>query len=53
MFKPAREERVAEMGFSADFEVVSKRLEQTDEFIRILHGDTEFPASYSSTCAIP
>ena len=34
------------MGFSADFEVVSKRLEQTDEFIRILHGDTEFPASY-------
>ena len=43
---PLGEERVAEMGFSADFEVVSKRLEQTDEFIRILHGDTEFPASY-------
>ena len=40
---PLGEERVAEMGFSADFEVVSKRLEQTDEFIRILHGDTEFP----------
>ena len=43
---PLGEERVAEMGFSADFEVVSKRLEQTDEFISTLHGDTEFPASY-------
>lgn len=43
---PLGEERVAEMGFSADFEVVSKRLEQTDEFIRILHGDTEFPACH-------
>ena len=43
---PLGEERVAEMGFSADFEVVSKRLEQTDDFIRSLHGDTEFPASY-------
>lgn len=39
-------ERVAEMSFSADFNEVSKRLEQTDEFVSILHGDTEFPANY-------
>lgn len=43
---PLGEERVAEMSFSANFEIVSKQLEQVDEFIRILHGDTEFPASY-------
>ena len=34
------------MGFSADFGTVSKQLEQTDEFMRILHGDAEFPANY-------
>lgn len=43
---PLGQERVAEMNFSADFTVVSERLEQTDEFVRILQGDTEFPASY-------
>lgn len=43
---PLGEERVAEMNFSADFTVVTERLEQTDEFVRILQGDTEFPASY-------
>lgn len=43
---PLGEERVAEMDFSADYVTVTKRLEQTDEFVRILHGDTEFPANY-------
>ncbi|MDF9828802.1 DNA mismatch repair protein MutS2 [Parabacteroides sp. PF5-6] len=40
------QEWVAEMNFSADFETVTDRLEQTEEFVRILHGDREFPASY-------
>ena len=43
---PLGEERVAEMGFSADYQTVTRRLEQTDEFVRILHGEDEFPASY-------
>lgn len=43
---PLGEERVAEMNFSADYKTVTKRLEQTDEFVRILQGDTEFPANY-------
>ena len=34
------------MEFSADFQTVTERLEQTDEFVRILHGEDEFPASY-------
>ena len=34
------------MDFSADFDQVNERLNQTDEFVRILQGDTEFPASY-------
>lgn len=43
---PLGEERVAEMGFSADYTTVVERLEQTDEFVRILHGDVEFPANF-------
>ena len=43
---PLGEERVAEMEFSADYQTVTRRLEQTDEFVRILHGEDEFPASY-------
>lgn len=43
---PLGQERVAEMNFSADFETIVTWLEQTDEFVRILHGDKEFPASY-------
>ena len=43
---PLGEERVADMCFSADFETVTKALEQTDEFIRVLHGDTDFPANF-------
>lgn len=43
---PLGEERVAAMQFSADFETVSKQLDQTDEFVRILHGEDEFPAAF-------
>lgn len=43
---PLGQERVAEMNFSADFSAVTERLEQTDEFVRILQGEAEFPASY-------
>ncbi|MBC8617429.1 endonuclease MutS2 [Parabacteroides faecis] len=43
---PLGQERVAEMEFSADYTTVIERLEQTDEFVRILHGDVEFPASF-------
>jgi DNA mismatch repair protein MutS2 len=43
---PLGEERVTEMVFSADFSTVSGRLNQTNEFVRILHGEDEFPAAY-------
>ena len=43
---PLGEERVAEMDFSVDYSTVIERLEQTDEFVRILHGEQEFPAAY-------
>ncbi len=43
---PLGEERAAEMNFSTDYTVVTRQLEQTDEFVRILEGDAEFPASY-------
>ena len=43
---PLGEERVAEMEFSGNYQTVTQRLEQTDEFVRILHGEDEFPASY-------
>lgn len=43
---PLGQEWVAEMNFSADFDTVINRLEQTEEFVRILHGDREFPSSY-------
>lgn len=43
---PLGEERTASMSFSSDFSEVIQKLEQTDEFIRILHGDKEFPANY-------
>lgn len=43
---PLGKERVAEMDFSADYQTVSERLQQTDEFVQILHGDVNFqPAS--------
>lgn len=43
---PLGQERVAEMEFSADYTTVTQRLQQTDEFVRILHGEIEFPANY-------
>ena len=43
---PLGEERATDMSFSADYEIVSRQLEQTDEFIRVLHGDVDFPANY-------
>lgn len=43
---PLGAERVAEMNFSPDYTTIACLLEQTDEFVRILHGDVEFPASY-------
>lgn len=43
---PLGEERVADMAFSADYETVRVLLEQTVEFVRILHSDAEFPADY-------
>jgi len=43
---PLGEERVLEMSFSSDYDTVSEQLNQTDEFVRILHGEDEFPASY-------
>ncbi|MDL2282621.1 endonuclease MutS2, partial [Parabacteroides sp. OttesenSCG-928-G06] len=43
---PLGEERVHDMGFSSGYETVNLRLQQTDEFLRILRGDVEFPANY-------
>ncbi|EJW92389.1 MutS2 family protein, partial [gut metagenome] len=40
------EEKVDEMSFSTDFATVKRLLLQTDEFIKILNGDEEFPSSY-------
>lgn len=39
-------ERVLDMAFSADFQSVTTWLEQTCEFVRILEGDTDFPANF-------
>lgn len=43
---PLGEERVADMQFSDHYEIVLERLEQTEEFVRILHGDVDFPANF-------
>lgn len=43
---PLGEERVADMQFSDRFETVCRRLDETAEFVRILHGDAEFPANF-------
>ena len=40
------EERVTEMTFTDQFNEVNERLEQTDEFIRILQEEDNFPAQY-------
>ncbi|MGM9797501.1 MAG: endonuclease MutS2 [Parabacteroides sp.] len=43
---PLGEERVIDMNFCTQFEEVCRRLEETDEFVRILHGDREFPGNF-------
>lgn len=43
---PLGKERVESIKFSAKQEIVRQQLLQTDEFVRILHGDREFPANY-------
>lgn len=43
---PLGKERVEEMSFYKDYDTVCRRLDETDEFVRILHGDKEFPANY-------
>lgn len=43
---PLGQERVAEMEFSADYSTVIERLQHTDEFVRILHGEVDFPSSF-------
>ena len=43
---PLGEERVADMSFCTQFKEVCRRLEETDEFVRILHGDREFPGNF-------
>lgn len=39
-------ERVDEMAFSADFSIISTRLGETEEFVRILQVEQNFPRDY-------
>ena len=43
---PLGKERVEEMLFSTDFETINDWLMQTEEFVRILHGEVDFPSSH-------
>ncbi|MDR1200360.1 MAG: Smr/MutS family protein [Tannerellaceae bacterium] len=43
---PLGQEKVTAMTFSANFNTVSEQLNQTDEFVRLLHADDEFPDAY-------
>ena len=43
---PLGEERVADMCFCTQCEEVCRQLEETDEFVHILHGDREFPGNF-------
>ncbi|WP_099465126.1 endonuclease MutS2 [Parabacteroides provencensis] len=43
---PLGEERVAEMEFSTNYKTVTERLQQTEEFLKIINGEDEFPANY-------
>ncbi|MCD7936868.1 MAG: endonuclease MutS2 [Tannerellaceae bacterium] len=43
---PLGQEKVEEMAFSTDYDLISQQLEQTSEFVTILEGDDEFPASH-------
>ena len=39
-------EKVGEMAFSSNFQFITEQLQQTDEFVRILQGEDEFPADF-------
>ena len=39
-------EYVEQINFSTELSIISGQLNQTDEFVRILHGDREFPVNY-------
>lgn len=43
---PLGEERVADMDFSADYNIICERLEQTHEFACLLEEAEEFPSNY-------
>ncbi|MDR2811067.1 MAG: endonuclease MutS2, partial [Tannerellaceae bacterium] len=43
---PLGKERVVAMSFSTHYPLVCTWLNQADEFVHILHGDTEFPGAY-------
>jgi len=43
---PLGEERVVDMVFSEDYETITRKLQQTDEFVSILNGEKEFPSSF-------
>lgn len=45
-FSPLGKECVDKIRFSTKKTIITEQLEQTDEFVRILHGDREFPANY-------
>ena len=43
---PLGKECVEKIQFSTDLSVISKQLSQIDEFVRIIHGDREFPVNH-------
>ncbi|MDR2968090.1 MAG: endonuclease MutS2 [Tannerellaceae bacterium] len=43
---PLGQEWVFDMNFLTDYDAVVNRLEETEEFVRILRGDKEFPSGY-------
>ena len=43
---PLGTEETADMGFSAEYDTVVRRLEECDEFCRILRSDTDFPCDH-------
>lgn len=43
---PLGEEKVAEMEFSASYDVIVEQLAQTEEFIRIIQEEDDFPTNY-------
>ena len=43
---PLGKERIEQAAFSDNYETIAQWLEQTDEFLRILKGEDEFPANF-------